>query len=365
MTPQQTPLHQEHINLKARMVDFAGWSMPVVYDSVQEEHRAVREHVGIFDVSHMGEILVLGPKALDYVQKVTCNDASKLKVGDCQYSAFLNEKATFVDDIIVNRVEENKFLICVNASNAAKDFAWLQEHPMDGVSLENVSQNYALIAVQGPEAIGLAQKVFKQDIAWKTFQGRALTWNKTECWVTRTGYTGEDGVEIYLPPGQAVTLWQEFVSQKAKPCGLGARDTLRLEAALPLYGHEITDQIHPLQSRLEWIVKWTKGDFIGRAALEKIKQERTQGLRPREKVLVGLKMIEAGIAREGSLIFDGEKQIGNVVSGTKTPTVNQSIATAYVDPAYAALESKLEIDIHNKKRHAIVTQLPFYKRISQ
>lgn len=358
---QKTPLNTIHKQLGARLVDFAGWEMPVQYQGVIEEHHAVRNGAGIFDVSHMGEILLEGPGALAAVQKLACNDASRLKSGESQYSAFLTERATFVDDIIVNRLASERFLICVNASNTERDFEWAHRQESSQCSIRNVSADYFQIALQGPQAVSLFRKVYPQF----PFPEKSFTFTcgslegGQEVLVARTGYTGEDGCEIYGPPSAAESLWKRLAFSGAVPCGLGARDTLRLEAALSLYGHEIDDQTHPYEARLGWIVKLDKGDFIGREALQKIKAQ------PLQRKLVGLQMKEPGIARQGYAIFSNDTEIGHVTSGTKSPTLDRAIALGYVQQEFAADGTKIQIDIHRKKREAVVVPLPFFKRIKK
>jgi len=370
-----TPLNGLHKSLGARMVDFAGWEMPVYYDQRQRriegvappaspvegatrapitnEHMAVRETCGLFDVSHMGEIEISGPKALETVQRLTCNDASKLIPGRSQYSAFLTEQGTFVDDIIVNRLAEDRFLICVNASNAEKDLAWVKKYAGDAAVMDR-SHDYFLIALQGPRSADVFVRAFGPlALPDRPFQFVETKIAGVAAIVSRTGYTGEDGFEIYGPWGDAEKIWKPLQDAGAVPCGLGARDTLRLEAALPLYGHEIDDQTTPYEAGLGWIVKMTKGDFVGRDALEKSELK---------KKLVGIEMREPGIARQGNAIYHGENRVGVIASGTKAPFVDRAIATGFVPPEFASLGTKLRIDIHNKTRHAEVVPLPFFHR---
>ncbi len=344
------------------MVDFAGWEMPVQYTGVRDEHEAVRTKCGIFDVSHMGELEVRGPKAEELVQRVTCNDVSRLKSGDCQYSAFLTPNGTFIDDIIVNRLGAEHFLICVNASNIEKDFDWVRSFAIPDATVENRSDDYFQIAFQGPQAEGLVGAMLSEAAPpWgaSPLPAKPFTLVQTQIAgcpviVSRTGYTGEDGFEIYGAPQDVEKVWLPLMDRGARPCGLGARDTLRLEAAYPLYGHEIDDTIHPFEARLGWILKMDKGDFIGRDALLKKKIE---------KRLIGIEMTEPGIARQGCRIFHGEKEIGWVTSCTMSPTLDRAIALGYVGLDFSADGTKIEVDIHNKKRHAITVSLPFYKRI--
>lgn len=350
---KQTPLNAAHRRLGARMVDFAGWEMPVQYSGVREEHMAVRTKCGLFDVSHMGEIEIAGPEALAIVQKVTCNDASKLTPGQSQYSAFLTERGTFVDDVIVNRLADDRFLICVNASNADKDFEWVRPHGTKTTAIVNASDQWALIAVQGPQAVNRVRAIHESPLPARPFTFIETTLFGVPVLLSRTGYTGEDGFEIYAPWNDAEKLWTALIDAGALPCGLGARDTLRLEAALALYGHEIDAQTTPYEAGLGWIVKMEKGDFIGRGALREA---------PIRKQLIGIEMREPGIARQGNDIYHDGQKVGAVVSGTKAPFLDRAIATGFVPPDFAAVGTKLEIDIHNKTRHAEVVSMPFYKR---
>jgi glycine cleavage system T protein (aminomethyltransferase) len=351
---KKTPLNEIHRELGARMVDFAGWDMPVQYAGVREEHMAVRTKCGLFDVSHMGELMIQGPDALAVVQRLTCNDASRLKSGQSQYSAFLTERGTFVDDVIVNRIGENAFLICVNASNTDRDFEWARRFETKTTPVKNVSNDWAQIAVQGPEAASVLAMAFgPSPLPEKSFHFLETKIKDVPVLLSRTGYTGEDGFEIYVPWDKAPAIWTPLVDAGAVPCGLGARDTLRLEAALPLYGHEIDDDTTPFEAGLGWIVKMEKGDFIGRDAL------KDAALRKR---LVGIEMREPGIARQGCGILSADKGVGTIASGTKAPFLGKAIATGFVPPDLSALGTKLGIDIHHKTRHAEVVSLPFYTR---
>ncbi len=353
---KKTPLNEIHRKLGARMVDFAGWEMPVQYAGIREEHLAVRNKAGLFDVSHMGEIEVVGPEAQAIVQKITCNDAARLKAGQSQYSAFLTEKGTFVDDIIVNRLASDRFLICVNASNTDKDFAWVAPHATADTKIVNRSDAYFLIAIQGPDAENIVVATTPSPIPTKSFTFMETKMDGIDVLLSRTGYTGEDGFEIYGPWKEAEKIWTPLIERGAVPCGLGARDTLRLEAALPLYGHEIDDTIQPDEAGLGWIVKREKGDFIGRDALGRMPGSTL----PRK--LVGIEMTEPGIARQGCRIFSGDREIGIITSGTKSPYSDRSIAMGYVALDFASPNTKIAVDIHSKKRHAIIVPLPFYRR---
>ncbi len=351
---KKTPLHAIHKHLGARMVEFGGWEMPVQYAGIREEHLAVRQKAGVFDVSHMGEIAIRGKKALAMVQKITCNDASRLRPGQSQYSALLNEQGTFIDDIIVNRLADDSFLFCVNASNADKDFEWIRSQAIPEVTVENKSDDYSLIALQGPEADKILAALEVSPRPEKAFTTVSSRVAGCDVLLSRTGYTGEDGFEIYGNPKEAEKIWSALLEKGAIPCGLGARDTLRVEAALPLYGHEISDTIDPFEARLNWIVKMEKGNFIGREALlTKMKPTR---------LLVGIGMIDPGIARQGYSIFHQEEAVGSITSGTQSPLLDRPIALGYAKKEFAAVETKLSVDIHKKRRHAEVVPLPFYKR---
>ncbi len=356
----RTPLYDAHIKAGARMVPFAGWEMPVQYKAgLVTEHQTVRQKAGLFDVSHMGEIDVTGPGALALVQQVTCNDASKLQPGRGQYSALLTPEGGVIDDLIVYRRADNHFFLCVNASNATRDFEWIRSHRTGDVEVINRSDDYALLALQGPMALTILERVLgAAAIPAKRFWLTAIASEFGALLVARTGYTGEDGVEIFCEPGQAPALWARLLEvggENILPCGLGARDTLRLEAALCLHGHEISESINPLEAGLGWIVKLDKGDFIGAEALRRIKGNETRRL-------VGLELTERGVAREHYRLFSGEREIGEVTSGTQTPTLGKAIAMGYVPIEFAADGTTLQVDIRGKKYGAIVVPTPFYKK---
>jgi aminomethyltransferase len=329
---KKTPLYEEHIALGAKMLDFAGWALPVRYSEIIEEHHAVRLAVGIFDVSHMGEILVEGSEAEAALNYLTSNDVSKLYDGKAHYSCILNESGGVVDDIIIYRLAQDRFLIVVNAANTEKDFSWMLEHnKFPQVKISNVSSQYAQIALQGPKAVSLASRLFRRDLSQiQRFHFENVTLDSEELLIARTGYTGEDGFEFYCRPEIAASLWRKILElgkeDGIRPCGLGARDSLRLEAAYPLYGHELQDNWSALESGLGWIIKLNKPDFIGKDALVSQKQAGVN------RQLVGLKVIDAGLVREGYLLFDEDtNQVGLVTSGTKTPSLDYPIAMALVD----------------------------------
>jgi aminomethyltransferase len=366
---RRTPLYAAHQRLGARFVPFGGWEMPVQYTGVIEEHLAVRREAGLFDVSHMGEVAVRGPKALQFLQQLTSNDVSKLAPGRAQYSLLLNPQGGVVDDIIVYRLAEKEYLLCVNAGTTAKDVAWIREQNSFGASVEDVSDQFAQIAVQGPRAAELAalvlqrgageldEKVFPP-FAVKPYRPSPL---RDQVLAARTGYTGEDGFEIFCTPRDAEPLWNQLLDHGAKlgvrPAGLGARDTLRLEACYPLYGHELRDDIDALTSGLGWVVKFSKGDFIGKPALEK---RQAAGA---ERKLCGIEPVEAAIFREGYRVFSGDgAEIGWVTSGTKTPFVNRAIALAFVDIRLSEPGAELFVEVRHRRVRAKVAPIPFYKR---
>ena len=357
---KRTPLYALHRELGARMVDFGGWEMPVQYAGIIEEHRAVRERVGLFDVSHMGEFRVSGRDALASLQDLTPNDVAKLADGRIHYSAFLTEKGTFVDDLLVYRQREDEYLLVVNAGNTPKDFAWAKEHARGDVRLENQSDAWALIAVQGPKAAGLLARVCDPDPSslpyYGFLEGKVAGFPAL---VSRTGYTGEDGFEVYCRPENAEAIFRRLLADGqadgVQPCGLGARDTLRLEAKMALYGNDIDDTVTPWEADLGWIVKMGKGEFIGRDALA---AQKSAGV-PRK--LVGFEMVDRGIARHG---YPAKTAAGTgvVTSGTHSPTLGKPIGLALVPAAAAAVGTELEVDIRGRGAAARVVPTPFYKR---
>ena len=361
---KKTPLNQIHRELGARMVDFGGWDMPVQYSGVIEEHQAVRQAAGLFDVSHMGEVEVTGPNALAFIQYLTINDAAKLVDGQVQYSAFCYPEGGIVDDVTLYRFNESRFLFCVNASNTDKDFAWMQKvlssSAMTGVTLNNRSEEFAQIALQGPKAVAILSALTDvplADIVYYHFREGDVAGVKMI--ISRTGYTGEDGFELYLPASAAVKVWQELMATGAPhgllPIGLGARDTLRLEKGYALYGHELSQEISPLEAGLAWITKLDKDDFVGKAALA---AQKAAGV-PRRRV--GLVMQERGIPREGYPVFVGDREVGVVTSGTMSPTLMVGVALALVEPAAAEVGNELQVAIRNRRMRGKVARPPFVK----
>ena len=357
---RRTPLFDVHRALGAKLIDFGGWEMPVQYTGILEEHKAVRERVGLFDVSHMGELEVTGPGALAALQRLTPNDVAKLSDGRIHYSAFLTERGTFVDDLLVYRRAADSYLVVVNASNTPKDFAWARQGAGSDARVEDRSDRYALIAVQGPLATRLVAPLADpdpSDLKYYTF--RETTVCGVPALVSRTGYTGEDGFELYLAPGGAGDVFRKLLDAGrplgALPCGLGARDTLRLEAKMALYGNDIDDTVTPWEADLGWIVRMGKGDFVGRDALER---QKAQGV-PRR--LVGFEMVDRGIARHG---YPAQTAAGPgiVTSGTMSPTLGKAIGLALLPSPSAAVGSELTIDIRGRAAAARVVETPFYRR---
>jgi aminomethyltransferase len=361
MTPaaalKRTPLFDVHTGCKAKMVDFGGWNMPVQYSSILEEHAAVRTAVGLFDVSHMGEIEVRGPEAGKLIDYVSTNHAAKLKLGQAHYSALLYEHGGFVDDILVHKVADDEFFLCVNASNQEKDFEHICAANHFDAEVDFASERYAQLAIQGPKALATLQKLTQTDLAAiKYYWFTDGSVSGTPARIARTGYTGEDGFEIYVSPGDAPRLWREILAagEKAgiKQCGLGARNTLRLEAKMALYGHELTASINPLEADLGWIVKMDKGNFVGRAALEK----------PPARRLVGFEMQERGIGRDGYEVWIEGQPAGWVTSGGPSPTLNKNIGLCYLPIDKAVPGVAIQIMIRNAPVAAITVPTPFYKR---
>jgi aminomethyltransferase len=345
----------------AKMVNFGGWDMPVEYSGIISEHLATRTAAGLFDVSHMGEIEVHGGTALDLVQHVTCNDAAKLAVGQAQYSGLMTQRGTFVDDLLVHKISDRHYFLCVNAGNQDADFAHIRNNNAPGAELENAGERYSQLAIQGPKALGIMQRLTKAPIHelkyyWFTF-GEV---NGIHCLIARTGYTGEDGFEIYFEPAHSEKLWNDLLEAgKADgliPCGLGARNTLRLEAGMCLYGHEIDETTTPWEAGLGWICKPAKGDFMGRDLLVRQKEE---GLK---RTLVGFEMTSPRIARDGCDIVKDGANIGRVTSGSPAPFLKKNIGMAYVPPGMEKPGTEIQIGIRGNEAAARIVPLPFYKR---
>jgi aminomethyltransferase len=356
---QRTPLYDRHREAGAKIVDFAGWEMPVQYAGVIEEHRAVRTAAGLFDVSHMGEVRVRGAGALAFLQGLTPNDVSKLVPGRAHYSGLLTDRATYVDDILIYRLAADDFLVVVNASNAGRDFEWIASRAAGAGDVEVVdeSDRYALLALQGPKALEILAPLASPDPSGLKYYGFAEgTVAGVPALISRTGYTGEDGFELYLAPEDAPGVWGRLVEAGAVPAGLGARDTLRLEAAMALYGHELDDTTTPFEAGLSWVVKLDKGEFLGRDALV---AQKGAGI-PRK--LVGFEVRGRGIARQGHPVVSEGGTVGVVTSGTWSPTFEKALGLAYVPPEMAAPGTPLTIEVRGKALPAVVVETPFYKR---
>lgn len=360
----KTPLNAEHRALGAKMVDFGGWDMPVQYAGILEEHEAVRTRAGLFDVSHMGEIWIEGRQALDLVQRLSSNDAAKLALGQVHYAGLLTEKGCFVDDMLVHKMADDRYLLVVNASNTDKDFAWVQKNaPGYDCTVTNASPVTAQIALQGPRSLEILQPLVPDaDLAAvKYYWFTTGTVVGEKCLIARTGYTGEDGYEVYLSPAKAPELWRHLL-EKGKahglvPVGLGARDTLRLEACMALYGNDIDDTTTILDADLGWILKLNKGcDFNGKAALEK---QKAEGI---TRKLVAFELTERGIPRHGMDCYAGGEKVGVVTSGTQAPFLKKPLGMAYLPVALATVGTPFTVDIRGKKTAAVVVPKPHYKR---
>lgn len=360
---RKTPLNPRHRASNARLVPYAGWEMPVEYSGITAEHLAVRTRVGIFDVSHMGELEVAGRNAVAAMQQVSSNDAAALTVGQAQYAGLLTPEGTFVDDMLVYRMGPSHFMLVVNAANVSKDYAWIsgQIAALGDVAIVDSSSRYALISIQGPAALEVLQPlatVELGDLAYYWFTHGEVA--NARALISRTGYTGEDGFEIFVPPAMADRVWQALLesgrSADILPCGLGARDTLRLEAAMRLYGNEIDETTNVLEAGLGWTIAWSKGPFIGR---ESLVAARDGGL---ARQLVGFEMVERAIARHGHPVVKNGRPIGVVTSGTQTPYLKKAIGMAYVPTAQAAPGTEIEIDVRGRVARARIVPLPFYRR---
>lgn len=346
------------------MVEFGGWDMPVEYSGITDEHMTVRTQVGLFDVSHMGQVELAGADALSVVQWITSNDASRLSIGQIQYSALTTADGTFVDDILVYRIADQHFMLVVNAGNIMKDVAWITARAAErggDCSVVNSSSRYALIAIQGPRAEAVLQRLTAIDLpAIKYYWFDSGEVAGVRVMVSRTGYTGEDGFEVFVPPALAELVWNALLEAGAadgiKPCGLGARDTLRLEASMRLCGSDMDEQTSVVEAGLSWIVGWKKDTFLG---ADRLRAQKAGGL---ERKLVGFEMTDRGIARHGAVVLDGDTPVGVVTSGTQTPFLKKAIGLAMVPVAMTAPGTPLSIDIRGRRVSAVVVPEPFYKR---
>ena len=361
MSLKKTALNSVHREFGGKMVEFAGWEMPVQYQGALKEHLAVRQSVGVFDVSHMGQIEIIGKDALILAQRVTSNDISQLEDNQAQYSAFLNPQGTFIDDIVVYRISSDHIFICVNAANRNKNHQWLEKEKQGNVQIQDSSDSYCLIAVQGPQSEALLQQMTEVDLseikyyrfAWGILGG-------VHSLISRTGYTGEDGFEIYIPPEKAESIWRKiFTVGKplgVTPAGLAARNTLRLEMCYALYGNDIDNTTSPLEAGLGWIVKLDKPDFIGQNSLKK---QKVKGLK---RKLVGFEMIDRGIARDHYPVFIEQTCVGEVTSGSFSPSLKKSVGMAYLPIEKAEINQLFHIEIRGKKLQAKVIEKPFLKK---
>ncbi|MCR4429307.1 MAG: glycine cleavage system aminomethyltransferase GcvT [Caldiserica bacterium] len=357
---KRTPLYETHLKLGGRMVPFAGWEMPVQYIGILEEHLAVRQKAGLFDVSHMGEIRVKGPNALNFLQRMTTNDVSKLEIGQSQYSTTLNEQGGIIDDLIVGRAGEEDFLIVSNASNVDKVFAWFKKNEIPGAEVVNESANWGEIALQGPVSQEILQKAVPIDLnKLPYFHFSETSLEGIPVIVSRTGYTGEDGFEILCSWDVTPKVW-DVIMEKGKgfglePCGLGARNTLRLEMKYSLHGNDIDETTNPLEAGLGWVVKLQKGDFIGREVLLKVKEEGVK------RKLVGFELKEQGVPREHYKVFKDGQEIGFVTSGAFSPSLKKGIGLAYVQVQFQAPGTEIDIQIRDKMVPAQIVETPFWK----
>lgn len=358
---RRTPLYGCHREAGARLVEFAGWEMPVQYGGTLAEHRAVRQAAGLFDVSHMGELRLAGPAAEEALQRLTPNDVSKLRPGRAHYSALLTERGTYIDDLLVYRLADREFLLVVNAVNTERDYRWIVQHAGDGVEVSDVSASWALLALQGPAAEAILGRLTGLELpALRYYRFERGEVCDRPALVSRTGYTGEDGFELYVAPEDAPVLWRGLLAAGAGdgllPAGLGARDTLRLEAALALYGHELDESTTPLEAGLDWTVKWKKGEFIGREALA---EERERGPARR---LAGIAIDGRGIARQGAAVLADGRPAGEVTSGSWSPTLERAIAMAYLETSLATTGREVELEVRGRRLAGSVVELPFYRR---
>lgn len=360
---KKTPFYDHHIKHGGKIIEFGDWLLPVQFKGIIEEHNFVRTSCGLFDVSHMGEFLVEGPDALRFVDNLITNDAAKQSVNQVIYSPMCRENGTVVDDLLAYKYSDAKFFLVVNAANIEKDFKWCQEVKdklKANIKLQNLSEKYAQLAIQGPKAEAILQKLTKTDLSrikfyWFT-EGEV---DGIPCIISRTGYTGEDGFEVYYDPAKGTKIFDDILSAGGAdimPIGLGARDTLRFEAKLMLYGHELDDETTPIEATIAWTVKLNKQSFLGKSVLLEQKEKGTK------KILVGLEMIDKGVPRAHYEVFDKGNKIGYVTTGTQSPMYKKCLALAYVPPALSAVGTELDIKIREKFAKAKIVNLPFYKR---
>lgn len=359
---KRTPLFDSYAKYGGKTIDFGGWDLPVQFSSIKAEHEAVRTKAGLFDVSHMGEVFVEGSESLAYLQNLVTNDVSKVVINQTQYTTMCYEDGGVVDDLLIYRLDETRYLLVVNAANIEKDFEWMQKQAFGDVKLTNRSNEFGQLALQGPLAEEVLQQLTETNLKdIKPFRlQQHVKINGFETLISRTGYTGEDGFEIYASGEAVVALWDKILEvgegKGVIPCGLGARDTLRFESCLPLYGQELSSTISPLEAGINFVVKLYKEDFIGKEALLKQKEN---GLTRKS---VGIEMIDKGIPRHGYKLFKGDEEIGEVTTGTQSPLTKRNIGLALVKSEYAEIGLELEIEIRNRRLKVKTVETPFYKR---
>lgn len=357
----KTPLFEQHKAAGGQIVDFAGWDLPVRYSGIAQEHQAVRKSAGIFDVSHMGQIMVSGEGSEEFLNYCCCNDLEKIQDNQAQYSALLNEQGGVIDDLIIYRLNQKKFLLCVNASNTSEAFHWLAKHNKNGLTINNVSEDFGLIALQGPKATEILSKIIPEITELKKFFFTEAYYKNLPIIIARTGYTGEDGFELFCPWDDTPLLWEALLEAGDKQlslCGLGARDTLRLEASYPLHGHELRPDLPALSSGLNWIIKFAKQDFIGKAALQDLADNHEYDQ------LVGFHVMEPGLVRAKTILYDVDgTKVGEVTSGTKTPGFDKPIGMAIVKKDSSQLNTELFAEVRKRNIAIQLTEMPFYRRI--
>ncbi|MBM4762269.1 glycine cleavage system aminomethyltransferase GcvT [Bacillus sp. B15-48] len=364
---KRTPLFDVYKHYNGKTIDFGGWELPVQFSSIKEEHEAVRTKAGLFDVSHMGEFELIGSGSLPFLQKMMTNDVEKLENGGAQYTAMCDEKGGTIDDLIIYQLANNHYILVVNAANIEKDFEWLKGHLEKDLVLKNVSNEIAQLAIQGPMAESILQKLSPdfdlKKIGFFKFNKEVNLKGKTAL-VSRTGYTGEDGFEIYCKPEDTIDLWNDILeagkTEGILPCGLGARDTLRFEANLLLYGQELSPEISPLEAGIGFAVKLNKEvDFIGKIAL---KNQKENGL---ERKIVGIEMMDRGIPRFGYSVFRDGRKIGTITSGTQSPSLKRNIGLALLEITSTKIGTEVEVEVRGKRLKAVVVSTPFYKRANK
>ena len=359
---KKTPLYDEHARQGAKLVEFGGWLMPVHYTSIMDEHQAVRNSLGLFDISHMGQFLASGPETGQWLNRLLTNNINRLEIGECQYTFLLNEQGGVIDDLIAYRYNENDYLLVVNASKIEEDFAWMNSHRDSSVEFKNCSDDFAGLAIQGPQAIQLFDLYFGPQYSRPARNEiKSIQCDLMEFFIANTGYTGEDGFEIFFPSQHATTVWNQILEKGAnfgiKPCGLGARDTLRLEMCYPLNGSDLSADHTPLEAGLSFFVDFQKENFIGREALLKQKAEGVQ------RRLVPFRMTEKSPPpRPHYPIFKGDRQIGEITSGTLSPTLNIGIGMAYLPAEYARINEIIEIDVRGRRYPAVVEKKPLHRK---